>query len=429
MEEYKRLTKTVVQALKYRGREYVGSDGKPKFEPHIVWDSTVSETKPKFGVRVSPTGKRTFVVRYRVGRRRRLYTLGEFDVDGLTVQKARGEAEDLLAEIRTEKRDPVEERQKVDAKTLGELWKAYDLLYLPDLRPGTRKGYRAAWKYLKPLARRRLTEITAADVKKLQRKVRDERGTYAADDMLKLFRRLYAVAAELELLPPGTDPSKGKVKGKGIQFYGDRERDEYLNADELKALAEALDSEEADHNPDGADFIRLLVLTGCRPQELREAEWSDVDLEAGLLIIPKERSKVGKRETRELPPGAVVILKRVREREHKGRDRWVFPRRDGKGPRTEGFRKSWDRVREAAGLEVPQYVLRHTHASWSIAQGLSLKMTGDMLGHTQAQTTARYTHLVRDAREEASRRVSEAIEAAMEGREADVVPIRKGGAA
>lgn len=406
MDAKKRLTKTVVEALRYDGREYSGADGKPKYERVIVWDAAL----PKFGVRVYPTGRKTYVVRYKKGSRKRMYTIGEHGVDGLTVQNARDEAEDLLAAVRAEDADPVRERQRVDASNLGELWERYEELYLPDLRASTRRGVKGVWKrYLRRYRRRALDEVAPADVKRWMRKWVDDHGKLAANDALKLLRRLFVVAGELEVTD-GQNPAKAA----GIKFYREKGRDRYLDASEIKRLAEALAAED-EREPDGADFARLLLLTGCRPQELRQAEWADVDLGAGLLRVPEGRSKVGREESRELPPAAVLILKRVQEREHRGRDRWVFPRRDGKGPRTEGFRRSWDRVREAAGLDVPQYVLRHTHASWSIGQGLSLKMTGQLLGHSQGSTTDRYAHLMRDARKEAAGRVAGALEAAMRG--------------
>jgi hypothetical protein len=40
--------------------------------------------------------------------------------------------------------------------------------------------------------------------------------------------------------------------------------------------------------------------------------------------------------------------------------------------------------------------LRHSFASFAAAQGASLPMIGKLLGHSQAQTTQRYAHLVAD---------------------------------
>ena len=61
------------------------------------------------------------------------------------------------------------------------------------------------------------------------------------------------------------------------------------------------------------------------------------------------------------------------------------------------LQKAWRRIRVRAGLnEMRLHDLRHSFASFAAAQGASLLMIGKLLGHTQAQTTQRYAHLVSD---------------------------------
>src|SRR5690606_15216319 len=61
------------------------------------------------------------------------------------------------------------------------------------------------------------------------------------------------------------------------------------------------------------------------------------------------------------------------------------------------LQKPWHRLRNRAGLDgVRLHDLRHSFASFAAAQGASLLMIGKLLGHTQAQTTQRYAHLVAD---------------------------------
>jgi site-specific recombinase XerD len=57
--------------------------------------------------------------------------------------------------------------------------------------------------------------------------------------------------------------------------------------------------------------------------------------------------------------------------------------------------------------------LRHSFASFGAGAGLSLQMIGNMLGHTQAQTTARYAHLAADPVKRATDAVTATIAAAM----------------
>ena len=86
----------------------------------------------------------------------------------------------------------------------------------------------------------------------------------------------------------------------------------------------------------------------------------------------------------------------------------------------------WRRIRKAAGLDdVHLHDLRHSFASVAAAGGMGLPIIGKMLGHTQAQTTARYAHLASDPVKQAAATVAERIAAAMQGgKGVEVVPFR-----
>jgi integrase len=74
--------------------------------------------------------------------------------------------------------------------------------------------------------------------------------------------------------------------------------------------------------------------------------------------------------------------------------------------------------------------LRHSYASLLASYAsTNLPLIGQLLGHTQASTTQRYTHLLVDPQREATERVGAVIDAIEGGRTADVVPLRRGGAA
>ena len=74
---------------------------------------------------------------------------------------------------------------------------------------------------------------------------------------------------------------------------------------------------------------------------------------------------------------------------------WVFPGKKW-GAHLVNLNDSWDRIRKRAGLDDVRLIdLRHTYASRALALGESLPMIGDLLGHSQVTTTARYAHLDR----------------------------------
>ena len=74
------------------------------------------------------------------------------------------------------------------------------------------------------------------------------------------------------------------------------------------------------------------------------------------------------------------------------------------------LQRPWQRILERAGLtDVRIHDLRHSFASRALALGESLTMIGKLLGHTQAQTTARYAHLARDSIQTAASRITNSI--------------------
>ena len=164
---------------------------------------------------------------------------------------------------------------------------------------------------------------------------------------------------------------------------------------------------------DGADTLaaraaaalRLVMLTGCRVGEVLTLRWDDVDAEAGELRL--RDAKTGARMVPLSPDAAAVLAGVTRVR----RNPWVFP---GKKPgaHLSVLTKYWRRVRERAGVEdVRIHDLRHSFASRALALGESLSMIGQLLGHTDVGSTARYAHLTRDAERRAAARVGASLEA------------------
>ena len=87
--------------------------------------------------------------------------------------------------------------------------------------------------------------------------------------------------------------------------------------------------------------------------------------------------------------------------------------REGEQARSD-LKRPWAAVAKRAGLDgVRIHDLRHTHASVGAGAGLGLPIIGKLLGHAQANTTARYAHLDADPLRRASDRIGSHIAAAM----------------
>ena len=187
--------------------------------------------------------------------------------------------------------------------------------------------------------------------------------------------------------------------------YRTRRRERFLTDAEFRRLGSTLDELEATGrlSPHAAAALRLLMLTGCRRNEILTLRWEDVRLEAQELRLSD--SKTGPR-TVSLSPEAAQVLASI---ERLPGNPWVIPGTKP-GARLSSLFEPWRKVRARAGLDdVRLHDLRHSFASRALALGESLPVIAKLLGHAQIQTTARYTHLTRDAVKDAATRVAKGI--------------------
>ncbi len=181
-------------------------------------------------------------------------------------------------------------------------------------------------------------------------------------------------------------------------------------------------------------LIRFLWLTGARPGEACDLRWGDVRWDEGMVVIPPERHKTGKKtgKPREivLTPAAGRILRAVGRLEGHHPE-FVFTHRVGKGGRrreassVEGEPwnsvalsakvRKWRAEAAADGIPVEEkgagrfvaYVLRHTYATDAIQSGLSYAETAELIGNTAQVTESRYTHIRRSHATKRAKMVAE----------------------
>ena len=159
--------------------------------------------------------------------------------------------------------------------------------------------------------------------------------------------------------------------------------------------------------PSAIAAVMLLILTGCRLNEVMTLKWDHVDLVTATLNLPD--SKTGAK-TVYLGKPAIDTLRQL-------------PRLPGNpwviygikpGGKLIDLQPFWQRIRARAGLKDARiHDLRHTFASAAVAAGQGLPMIGKLLGHMQVQTTARYAHLAADPVKAAADRVAQSIASAL----------------
>jgi integrase len=373
-----------------------------------------------FALRVTAAGARAFVLNYRAGGRERRYTIGSFpEWSAAAARKEAGELKKLV----DRGQDPMGERHdERAAPTVGELIDRFAADYLPKKRESTRRDYTAILeKIVRPeLGRTKLADLHHADVDRLHRKV-SQRAPYRANRMAAVLSKAMSYAIKLGW--------RDDNPVKGLERNQEEHRYRYLTGDELRRLTVAL---AAHPSQQAANVVRLLLLTGARRGEVLAATWDQFDLATGIWIKPSSHTKQKREHRVPLSAPARALLSDMRgEGERQGSEKgaapspYIFPSRGGSGPLSD-IKTSWATLCRAAGIESARlHDLRHTYASVLASAGLSLPIIGALLGHTQAQTTARYAHLFDDPLRAATERVG-AIVTGAAATASEIVPVRKG---
>ena len=335
-----------------------------------------------FGLRVTATGARAFVLNYRAGGRERRLTIGSYPEWSATA--ARKRAETLKREIDTGA-DPMAERHADRAApTIADLCDLYVERHLPKKRPASQEDDKAAiTKVIRPrLGKVKVADLRHSDVEALHRDL-SKTAPYRANRIAALLSKMFALAIKWGFR---TDNPV-----TGLERNAEVARTRYLDKSELVALGAALD---AHPSQTAANAIRLLLLTGARRGEVLAATWSQFDLSVGVWTKPRENTKA-KREHR-IPLNAPALRLLLAMRDGAGGSPYLFPSHGTAGHIVE-IKGAWARVTRAAKLENARiHDLRHTYASFLASAGFSLPTVGALLGHTQAQTTQRYAHLLDD---------------------------------
>jgi integrase len=210
---------------------------------------------------------------------------------------------------------------------------------------------------------------------------------------------------------------------KCIDRIPEEKRKRYLKHAELQRLGAAL---TASKNRQSANAIRLLLLTGARCGELLKAEWKEIDFELGTWTKPSSHTKQNKEHIVRLSAPALQLLSEIYDAAEAD-TKYVFPGRDGDGPQTY-VRTAWETIREEAGIpEVRLHDLRHSFASILASSGETLLTIGELLGHSNPATTARYAHLFQDKQHAASEKVGRFVMDALKptGETAELIPLKR----
>ena len=405
----------------------VTKDAMGKLKPpasgnRVLWDSR----DKGFGARITAGEVISFVYRYVINGRERRYTIGVHK-DGKggpaiwTLAAAREEYVKLRGEV-ARGNDPLEGRERERAApTIAMLADEY----LADLRgkkrPATVKEFeRMIERIIKPkLGKMKAAAVSKKDMERLHTSLSET--PYLANRVLGLLRTMFNLAVE-----NGERSDNPARSGKfGVQRYEEEARTRWLSAEEITRVLAALDECP---NQNGANAIRLLLLTGARRGEVLNAKWGQVDFQSEAWTKPAHTTKQRKMAHTPLNKQAVALLARMKPPGAAPED-YLFPGKTrGKPAHSILIRRTWKRVCERAGITARVHDLRHTFASHLVSGGQSLHIVGKLLGHAEPRTTAKYAHLADEAVQEAADKFGAMVEgAANNGQAATIHKIRPGG--
>jgi integrase len=397
----------------------------------LLWDAEVKG----FALRVTPGGAKSFVLDYRAEGRQRRFTIGSYP--DWSVQAARQAAKDLKREVDAG-RDPMGQRHaERAAPTLQDLWERYQVEQLPHKAPRSQADERGMWEkiILPRLGKTKLTAIDHDDIDALHQDITNVRGTpVRANRTIEALRKAFNVGIRWHWCEHNP--------ASGVRRNPEDKRSRYLDKNEIAVLAHALN----DHPEQAsANAIKLLMLTGARRGEVLGATWAMFDLDNGIWTKPSAHTKQRLLHRVPLSRPALRLLIDIKEaaarkarKDGVSMSPYVFLGADGK-PLTD-IKRTWTSVCLKAGLveqvakksrngkplkgkdgtpvmiaqpNVRMHDLRHSFASILVSAGASLPLIGQMLGHTQVQTTQRYAHLYDDPLRKAAETVGEVVDAVL----------------
>lgn len=349
---------------------------------------------PGLGIRVSPTGSKSWFLRYGPQEARRRIVLGPYPA--LTLDAARNKARELVAGVKMSDRDPMAEREAARAarrQAETATFEALAAFYLEEhakrrkrLRGWQEDERKLRVEVLPVWGSRPAAEIRRADVRSLLERIAEERGGVCANRTRALLSKVFSFGIEKERVE--ANPVYGVKK-----LYEEKPRERVLTEEELSILWPLLDRLQ----PTVAGAWRLILLTAQRPGEVLAMRWRDLerDSRGWWWNLPAELTKTHRAHRVPLSPQALAIVEALRPlTESTG---WVLASRaDGK--RLTWLSHSSARLRDWSGLEhFTPHDLRRTAATWLGRSGVRPDTIDQLLNHAAGRITRTYNRAGYDA--------------------------------
>jgi len=379
-----KLTKTIAEGAQPEAKDYE------------IRDAAV----PGFVLKVTPAGRKMFMLAYTAANgQRRKPAIGRFGE--ITVEQARGIAQDWLAEVRRGS-DPSAERAAArQAPTMKELCGRFITDYsIPRNRSSTVKGNRVNINahLLPALGHLKVPDVTRPDIATLIGRM--DKTPTAANRTLCALRKMFNMAEVWGYRPDGSNPCRH------IPKFPERGRTKLINNAELKRLfayLERADAEGLEH-PFLTLAVRLQFAFAARRSEILNLEWSWIDLENRRVVWPD--SKTGGM-SKPLSAEAQELLENSPRLEDSP---FVIPSifDPQRAMPDHTYSAGWRRMIERAGIpHCGTHAIRHRAATDIANSGVPVKVGMALTAHKTVTMFMRYVH----AEDDPIRAAAEAVSA------------------
>ncbi len=246
------------------------------------------------------------------------------------------------------------------------------------------------------LGKKRIDDVTTADVARLTSKLKKGRSNKRVNNCLTVLGKMLRTARDWDIISPQNVPTIQFLKTQTSGF-------DFLDFDETEQFLAAAAKVE----PDNFAFFQAALKTGARLGELCALRWQEVDLSRNQIAITRSVNREGKVtatknwRNRHIPLTR-SLQKTLSSLSQCSGNALVFPDDHGDFNNRDKLKRPLWRVCEAAGLrEVGFHDLRHTFASHLAMKAVPMKTIQELLGHHSVSVTMKYAHLSPDHKQEA----------------------------
>ncbi len=377
----KRLTDARIRSLRAKDTRYE------------VWD-----TEPGFGLRIAPSGRKSFIYLYRFHGKPRRLTLGVYP--RMSLADAREQVAVAANKIGQDIDPGTEKVQARNALRDAESFEELARQWVERWAKPNRKSWKEAERELEMDAipawgKKKAYDIKRRDVIELIESIMDRGSPVMANRTLQLVKQVFKFGVQRGII----DASPAVAIDKPAK---ETRRDRVLTDDEIKAFWAGLD--KAIMTDDVRIALKLCLVTAQRRAEVAGMRRSEID--GDWWTIPKERTKNGKAHRVPLSPLAKTLIDQA------AGDDYLFPSPRRRGPTgepipiepralTNAVTKNRSRnVEDKPIWDFPRFCthdLRRTAATKMTELGISRFDVGKVLNHSDHEITAVYDHYAYDA--------------------------------